>query len=602
MKNKHKLLIIDDDPDFIQVARVVLEKNNMEVLSALNSKDGFKIMADSPPDLIVLDVMLKEKKDGFEICREIKSKSEFSHIPILMLTSINEYYPFDFKSDENWLPCDGFLDKPIDPEVLLGRIYNLLGIESGGTEEKVEKFKPIATGPELKWRQGIGKISQIDNPPKPNLLREIYPYTEVPHITFDGKSVPMKPPNDIWITCTTFRDGQQARVPYTADQIVEIYDLLHKLSGPNGVIRQSEFFLYSKKDREAITRCLERGYKYPEVTGWVRASEVDFKVIKWMGLKETGILTSASDYHLYLKMGKDREKKLKDYINLIYQIIEAGVKPRCHFEDITRADIYGFVIPLAQKLMEVAAETKVPIKIRMCDTLGYGVPFVEAGLPRSVPKIVTALRKEAGVPPEQLEWHGHNDFHLVIANGMAAWLYGCSALNGTLLGFGERTGNPSIEAACIAYAQLKGHTNGMDLTVITDIAKYLEKNTGAVIPDNYPFVGKYFNMTMAGIHADGLIKNEEIYNIFDTAKILKRPLATLVNDKSGMAGLALWYNNHLRLTGDEAIEKNNPGLEKIYEWVKQQYLEKRTTAISPRELIEKGKVFLNNYFEREGLE
>ena len=83
----------------------------------------------------------------------------------------------------------------------------------------------------------------IDNIEEPNLLREQFPYSEVPVCSFDGMTVPMAPIQDFYITDTTFRDGQQARPPYTADQIVKLYDFLHRIGGPNGVIRVSEFFL-----------------------------------------------------------------------------------------------------------------------------------------------------------------------------------------------------------------------------------------------------------------------------------------------------------------------------------------------------------------------
>ena len=125
--------------------------------------------------------------------------------------------------------------------------------------------------------------------------------------------------------------------------------------------------------------------------------------------------------------------------------MERNIVPRCHFEDVTRADIYGFVIPFAIELMKLSEQGDMPIKIRLCDTLGYGVSFSEAALPRSVPKLVRAIIDEAGVPGKYLEWHGHNDFHKVLINATTAWLYGCHYANGTLLGFGERTGNPPIE-------------------------------------------------------------------------------------------------------------------------------------------------------------
>jgi len=438
---------------------------------------------------------------------------------------------------------------------------------------------------------------EVEHVEEPDLLREMFPYEEVPRLTFDGLSVPLDPPQDIFITCTTFRDGQQARPPYTVKQTVDLYDMLHRLGGPNGVIRQCEFFLYSDKDREAVQKCLERGYKYPEVTGWIRAVKADFQLVKEMGLKETGILTSASDYHTFLKLGKNREDALAAYMDLVHTALETCDVIRCHLEDVTRADIYGFIIPFAQRLVEAEEEIGKPIRIRLCDTMGYGVPYPEACLPRSVPKLVHALIYEAGVKKERLEWHGHNDFHKVLVNAEAAWLYGCAAANGTLLGFGERCGNPPIEGLCIEYASLVGSPNGMDLRVITEIGDYFRKEIGADIPANYPFVGSNFNVTAAGIHADGVIKNEEIYNIFDTDRILNRPLGVNVTDKSGVAGVAFWVNHKLGLQGEQRLDKRHPGVQKIYEWVEAQYGARRTTSISDEEMTEQARLHLPEYFK-----
>ena len=142
---------------------------------------------------------------------------------------------------------------------------------------------------------------------KPNVFRNLFPYTEIPRIAFNDRIVPHHMPDDIWITDTTFRDGQQSRAPYSTEQIVKIYEYLHRLGGPNGKIRQSEFFLYSKKDRDAVEKCLEKGYAFPEVTSWIRASKKDFELVKDIGLKETGILVSCSDYHIFYKMKMTRK-------------------------------------------------------------------------------------------------------------------------------------------------------------------------------------------------------------------------------------------------------------------------------------------------------
>jgi isopropylmalate/homocitrate/citramalate synthase len=434
---------------------------------------------------------------------------------------------------------------------------------------------------------------------EPNLYRDLFPYEEVCKVEFDNRFVFPDPPEEIFITDTTFRDGQQARPPYTVEQIVDLYDMLHRLGGVNGVIRQCEFFLYSEKDKEAVRRCQERNYRYPEITGWIRAVKEDFKLVKEMGLRETGILTSVSDYHIFLKLKKNRRVALREYLSIVSSALDLGIIPRCHFEDITRADIYGFCVPFAQDLMRLSEEAKIPIKIRLCDTLGFGVPYPGAALPRGVPKIIRAMIDEAGVPSEYLEWHGHNDFYKALINATTAWLYGCAAANGTLLGFGERTGNTPIEGLIIEYISLMGHDHGIDTTMITEIRNYLERVVGVTIPPNMPFVGANFNATSAGIHADGILKNEEIYNIFNTSKILNRPISVSINDKSGLAGIAQWINSHFSLTGKDRVEKTHPGVAKINRWVMKQYEEGRTTAISDQEMERVVRKYLPEYFVSE---
>ena len=286
------------------------------------------------------------------------------------------------------------------------------------------------------------KRYNLDDVQRPNLYREVFPYTEFPKIIFDDVPVKRDTPDEIWITDTTFRDGQQARPPYTPEQICRIYDFLHEIDGGTGLIRQCEFFLYSKRDRQAVELCKERNYQYPQITGWIRAVEADFKLVKEMGLAETGILTSASDYHIFLKLRRTRAQALRGYLEVVKAALDNGIIPRCHFEDVTRADFEGFVLPFASELMELAKQYDSPVKIRLCDTLGFGLPFAEAALPRSVPKLIAGLRR-AGVPAEWLEWHGHNDFHKVHTNAATAWLYGCDAANTSIFGFGERTGNPA---------------------------------------------------------------------------------------------------------------------------------------------------------------
>ena len=437
------------------------------------------------------------------------------------------------------------------------------------------------------------KIKEVS---EPNLLTEMFPHVTPPHIVFDepvreefdGETVTIHPADvkkrDIHITDTTFRDGQQARPPYTVGQIAELFDLLQKLGGSRGVIRQTEFFLYSHKDRDAVEKCLERGYRYPEVTGWIRADAGDLRLVEDLGLKETGMLTSCSDYHIFKKLKMDRAKAFDKYTGLVKDALAAGIRPRCHLEDVTRADIDGFVLPYVQELMRISedAPAEQKVKVRLCDTMGFGINYPGAALPRSVPKLVLTMTRKAGVPSEQLEWHGHNDFHKVLVNGTTAWLYGADALNCTLLSIGERTGNPPLEGAIMEYVGLKGEMCGIDPRVITEIAHYY-RSIGTRVSVRYPFVGDDFHKTRAGIHAGGLTQDERIYSIFDTQRLLDRPPEVVVTDKSGADGVHLWVNNFLDRHGKDKIKKSK--MVKIMRWVAEQYdVEDRTTAISDREM------------------
>jgi isopropylmalate/homocitrate/citramalate synthase len=184
-----------------------------------------------------------------------------------------------------------------------------------------------------------------------------------------------------------------------------------------------------------------------------------------------------------------------------------------------------------------------------------------------------------------LEWHGHNDFYHGVTNAVSAWLYGASAVNCSLLGIGERTGNIPLEAMMIEYASLRGTLDGMDPTVITEIADYFKREMGYDIPPMTPFVGDNFNMTRAGIHADGLMKDAEIYNIFDTEKILNKSAAVAISNTSGTAGVAYWINNYFGLKGDKILTKSSKLVINVKEAVDREYSGGRTTLMGDDELL-----------------
>ena len=428
-------------------------------------------------------------------------------------------------------------------------------------------------------------LFELHEPERPEYYDDMFPEGAVPKIVFNHRRVPMRPASDIWITDTTFRDGQQAIPPMTPRQIVDLYKLLHELGGKSGLIRKSEFFLYEEPHRRAVEECLALGYRYPEVTAWIRAHPKDFQLVKDIGLEETGILTSVSDYHIFHKWpGSNRRKAIERYLTIVKDALSAGIRVRCHFEDITRADFYGFVVPFAIELRRLAEESGSPIVIRACDTMGYGVPYPGASLPRSVPGIIYGLNYHAGIPSEWIEWHGHNDFHKALVNSVTAWLYGCSAVNGTLLGIGERTGNAPIEGLVIEYLSLRGDDPNVDTHAISRIARYFRTEIGYDIAPQHPLVGSRFNTTLAGIHADALSKDKRMYTIFDTEALLGVPPDVRITDKCGRAGVAYWINLHLELEGDQQIAKNHPGVQAILDGITAQYARGRVTIMSEKEM------------------
>jgi citrate (Re)-synthase len=425
---------------------------------------------------------------------------------------------------------------------------------------------------------------ELQDVQEPNLYREIFDYDSIPKITFNNRLVPINMPDEIWMTDTTFRDGQQSVSPFSVKQIVHLFKLLARLGGPDGLVRQSEFFIYTQKDREALEKCQALGLKFPEITTWIRANPADFDLVRSAGVEETGILVSCSDYHIFKKMKLTRAQALDQYLGIVKAAMDKGIRPRCHFEDITRADFYGFVLPFAEKLSQLSEESGIPVKVRACDTMGYGVSYPGAALPRSVQGIIYGLNHYAQIPSELLEWHGHNDFYKVVNNAGTAWLYGCASVNCSLLGIGERTGNCPLEAMAIEYQGLRGTTGGMDLTAVDEIAEYMEKEIGIEISARQPFVGRHFNVTRAGIHADGMLKDEEIYNIFNTAKILNRPPTVSVDSHSGLAGVAHWMNAFFRLQGDNRLGKQDELVKAVKEQVDTFYAQGRNTVMGDEEL------------------
>jgi citrate (Re)-synthase len=409
---------------------------------------------------------------------------------------------------------------------------------------------------------------QINNDNAPNRHRDAYPIGAAPRVLADGAL----PAGLLRITDTTFRDGQQAGEPFSLAAAVALHAVLARLDAGSGRIAQTELFLYSDRDRALLDAIRGAGAAFPEPTAWIRADPRDLALVRDAGVAETGILSSASDHHIYGKLRWTRREAFDRYVELVRAVIDAGIRPRVHLEDVTRADLDGFVLPLAEALAELGRARGVPVKLRLCDTLGLGLPWHEAPLPRSVPRLVEAIRA-AGVAGEQLEWHGHDDLGKVHANATAAWLAGCAAVNGTLGGIGERTGNEPIELAALELAGIDPDC-GLDLAALGDLPAALEL-AGAPVSPRRPVIGGDAFLTRAGVHIDGLLKDPEIYLPFDPA-LVGRTADVALNDRSGAAGVA-WVLGR---------DKRDPVVEAVAARIAAAYADGRTSDVSPAEVRE----------------
>ena len=380
----------------------------------------------------------------------------------------------------------------------------------------------------------------------------------MPALTFEEEPAKLPPPDvrPKLITDTTLRDGAQdprfALFPNEAR--LRYFDLLHDLDAGTGRIEQIEVFIYQKRDLWCLERLLERGYDFPQVTTWTRATPKDIKLVVEVAggrVTETGMLASASDHHIFDKLRfRSKEEAGERYLQPIRTALEHGITPRVHFEDATKADIHGFVIPFIHRVLD---ESNQKAKFRICDTLGLGFPDAYASLPMGVPRLMSTIVAETGA---ELEWHGHNDFGFATANSVLAWRYGARRVNVAFGGLGERTGNTTLEQMVADYIRLYGDP-GFKLEALKEMAD-LVKNEVSEVNIKSPIVGEAIFTTQAGIHQSGVERQKkaeggDIYLPFDP-KTLGREQVELhrVGGLSGAEGITAILNAKAKeQTGEE---------------------------------------------------
>ena len=395
---------------------------------------------------------------------------------------------------------------------------------------------------------------------------------------------------EVFISDSTIRDGSQMPgIVMKKKHKLKIYDYLNRIG-----IEKLETFVYNERDREAVKEMLKIGHEFPEVTGWARANpkDIDF-VLDMDGIKETGILMSVSDSHIIDKMGlKNREEAQMKYIETIQYAVDHGLRTRAHIEDMTRADNEGFVFPLVEKILEIDPECT----IRLCDTLGYGLPFPDVDEPYGIPYIVKRLLE---IGTKNIETHIHDDFGMSVACSIAGYWYGANWSSVTFLGIGERAGNAELEKVAMFLIQRVEGFQKYDLRSVTEFAEFMEREMGIRVPRNKSVVGKNIFAHESGIHTAGIIKNPFTYEPYPPELVGGKRLL-MIGDSSGLEVIRFKVEETLNdlMHVDTKVDKNDPRIKAIQAEIQKLYNEeKRVSAISDEEL----KKYVEKYFMLESI-
>lgn len=419
----------------------------------------------------------------------------------------------------------------------------------------------------------------------PNLLRHIFPSYRVPRLGFAEGSLPAKVPPAAWCVDSTLALGRCAMGVITAEQIVDYFELVNRINSKSGLIRQAEVLVGGSVEHEALAAIIpifKSGELQVEPVAVLPAHPVYVEPICGLGLKEVGLMFGVSDYMMLAKR-TSRQGPLDRLFQTIDACIEEGVNIRLDLMDITRADIDGFVLPLLEDCVEyLNAKSKARLRVRLCDSLGLGVPWTETQVPRSVPRLLHTINYGLGLQPEQLEFVGFNDLGLALANGVTAMLHGCSGMVGCLGGIGERSGVAPLE---ILLIHLSGHYGVENtLRLIPEALKMLA-SLGCAPNPGLSLWGERALLRSIPPTPNSTVDPLVVGEPFNTGRILDLPPKLELRRESGAAGLV--YLIQQSLPGTEP-DCDDPALQDLMAWMEQEELDRytwETIKAKARELL-----------------
>jgi isopropylmalate/homocitrate/citramalate synthase len=350
-------------------------------------------------------------------------------------------------------------------------------------------------------------MRKIEEPGAPNLLRHIYPSYRVPRS----------------VACVdrTLGAGLAALRPCTVEQRMQIYRLLHRVNGDDGPIRRAELRLCDDADRDVLTHALElyaSGENGVEPTVSVE-DLVQLTALGDLRPREIGVAVPTSDLQILLGQRRTRRDIVERTVRLVDACLDLGARPRLELLDVCRADLDGFLFPALEALLGHVARSSASLRLRICDSFGLGLPWPEAPIARSLPRLLLRLRQELSFQPEQLEMQAHDDLGLGLVNTLTAAAHGCAAVVGAFGGVGERAGFAATELLLVHLGGLYGVES--DLAVVGELLHLLEE-LGLGLPARHPLWGEAALTARCPYPAEDLSSTPELGAPFNTHRVFGR--------------------------------------------------------------------------------
>lgn len=319
--------------------------------------------------------------------------------------------------------------------------------------------------------------------------------------------------NRLTVIDTTLRDGEQsAGVSFSIEEKVAIAKALDRL----GVdIIEAGIPIMGKTEQEAVYRILEAGLE-ADVLTWNRMTIKDLQASLDIGARHVHISVPVSDLHIEKKLGIDRKTLIHRYEQVLYFAKEHGLEVSVGGEDASRAD-QGFLAYIFGLGMEYDVK-----RFRYADTVSVLNPFTSH---EKIYRLINSLYEGMHIDPKDfvrqvsIDFHGHNDFGMGTANALGAFKAGASAISCSVNGLGERAGNTPLEEIVMSLEMMQGVRTHIQRDLFMEVSKMVATYSGRNLQASKPIVGDMVFSHEAGIHVDGLLKDQSIYTYLDPKSV-----------------------------------------------------------------------------------